>query len=59
MEPDEVVMASVGPGWQFLPLAQGTRDIGTMGFQVPLWRAIAVYWVASLCYAAALVALNS
>lgn len=30
-----------------------------MGFQVPLWRAIAVYRVASLCYAAALVALNS
>lgn len=30
-----------------------------MGFQVPLWRAIAVFRVLSLCYAVALVALNS
>lgn len=30
-----------------------------MGFQVPLWRAIAVYRIASLCYAVALVELDS
>jgi signal transduction histidine kinase len=30
-----------------------------MGFQVPLWRAIAVFRAASLCYAVALVALDS
>jgi signal transduction histidine kinase len=30
-----------------------------MGFQVPLWRAIAVFRIASLCYAVALVALDS
>ncbi|MGE5285989.1 MAG: hypothetical protein ACM3ML_02070 [Micromonosporaceae bacterium] len=39
-------------------MAAPQRAPGALGYQIPLWRAIAVFRVASLVYAAVIVAQN-